>query len=81
MADEQVTHGSAGPAQRPARRRRGAAVPAADELGARPNLDERERAISPRRKPMGPMVPPEESRGVPVAAEVALPEVPPTDPV
>ena len=80
MAAEQVTRGSAGPAQRPPRRRRGAAVPAADELGARPNLDERERTISPRRKSMGPMVPPEESQGDSAAAEVAIPEEPPTDP-
>jgi hypothetical protein len=80
MAEEQVTRGSAGPAQRPPQRRRGRAVPAADERGARPDLDERERNISPRRKAMGPVVPPEGSRGIAAEDVAAIPEVPPTDP-
>jgi hypothetical protein len=79
MADEQVTRGSAGPAQRQPRRRRGPAR-AADEAGGRPNLDERERNVGPRRKPMGPVVPEERGPDTRAAAADDIPEVPPTDP-
>jgi hypothetical protein len=80
MADEQVTRGSAGPAQRQPRRRRGPARAAADEAGRRANLDERERNVGPRRKPMGPVVPPESGPDTRAAAADDIPEVPPTDP-
>jgi hypothetical protein len=76
MAEERVTRGSAGPAQRQPRRRAGRAATAA-EVGVRPDLDERERNVSPRRKAMGPATPPGD---VPAAERTALPEVPPTDP-
>lgn len=78
MADEQVTTGSAGPAKRQRRSRRELAA-AAREAVDQADLDERERKISPRRKPMGPLVPPEDDRPG-VAAERALPDEPPTDP-
>ena len=78
MADEQVTSGSAGPPQRQPRRRGGAERAARD--AARPNLDERERNISPRRKAMGPVVPPEDSAEAAALEAPADSEVPPTDP-
>ena len=80
MADEQVMRASAGPAKRQRRLRRGLAA-AATEAADRPDLDERERRISPRRKPMGPLVPPEGDRaGFAPEAQPALPDEPPTDP-
>jgi hypothetical protein len=77
MAEERVTRGSAGPAQRQPRRRV-RLTDATAEAGARPDLDERERNMSRRRKAMGPTVPPEDSADA--AERVAAPEVPPTDP-
>lgn len=76
MAEEQVTRGSAGRAQRQSRRPRELAEP----IEARENLDERERHISPRRKPMGPVVPLERDPGVRAADATPTPDVPPTDP-
>jgi hypothetical protein len=79
MADEQVMRGSAGPAKRQRRSRRELTAVARD--AERPDLDERERKISPRRKPMGPLVPPERDRpGIAAEAQPALPDEPPTDP-
>ena len=78
MPDEQVTRGSAGPARRPPRRRRPAA--AAAEVAARPDLDERERNISPQRKAMGPAVPPEGEPPALALDQPPVPEEPPTDP-
>jgi hypothetical protein len=79
MAEERVRRGAAGPAQRQPRRRGRLAAPAAAEA-ARPDLDARERNMSPRRKPMGPTTPPEEDADTPAAERAARPEVPPTDP-
>jgi hypothetical protein len=79
MADERVTKGSAGPAQRQPRRRARLASTEA-EAGARPDFDERERNMSPRRKAMGPTTPPEDGADTPAAERAAIPEVPPTDP-
>ena len=76
MAEERVTRGSAGPAQRQPRRPRALA----EAIEARENLDERERNISPRRKPMGPVAPPESDPGVRAADAAPTPDVPPTDP-
>jgi hypothetical protein len=72
MAEERVTRGSAGPAQRQPRKRAG--------RPARPNLDDRERNISPRRKAMGPVTPPQAGPESRDADRVTVPEVPPTDP-
>ena len=80
MADEEVTKASAGPAKRQSRARRG---PAAAPLGAaeRPNLDEREKKISSRRKPMGPEAPPRGARaGFAAEAESSPSDEAPTDP-
>jgi hypothetical protein len=78
MPDEQVMTGSAGRAKRLPRRRADAAARAA--AADRADLDRRERNISPRRKSMGPTVPPEgERRGVGDEAP-AVPDQPPTDP-
>jgi hypothetical protein len=79
MAEEQITGGSAGPAQRKPRRRAGRPAAAA-EAGPPPNLDDRERNISPRRKAMGPVTPPQAGLESQDADRVAVPEVPPTDP-
>ena len=79
MAEERLTRGSAGPAQRPPRRRAGRPAVTA-EVGTRPNLDERERNISPRRKAMGPATPPEGGAAIRAADQAAIPEVPSTDP-
>jgi hypothetical protein len=79
MAEEQVTRGSAGPAQRKPRRRAGRPA-AAEEVGTRPNLDDRERNINPRRKAMGPVTPPQAGPESQDADRVTVPEVPPTDP-
>jgi len=79
MPDEQVTTGSAGPARRRPPRRRGPAAAAA-EVAAQPDLDERERNISPRRKAMGPAVPPESAPPALALDQPPLPEEPPTDP-
>jgi hypothetical protein len=79
MAEERVTRGSAGPAQRQPRRRVGRSA-AAEEAGTRPNLDDRERNISPRRKAMGPVTPPQAGPESRDADRVTVPEVPPTDP-
>lgn len=80
MADEQIMRGSAGPAKRQRRSRRDLTA-AAREAVDRPDLDERERKISPHRKPMGPLVPPERDRpGFAGEAQPALPDEPPTDP-
>lgn len=80
MADEQIMKGSAGPAKRQRRSRRELAV-AARGAADRPDLDERERRISPRRKAMGPLTPPERDRqGFAGEAQPTLPEEPPTDP-
>jgi hypothetical protein len=79
MADEQVMTGSAGPAQRQRRPRRGPA--AAREGVTRPDLDRRERNISERRKPMGPRVPPEGGAGLrPEDERTRMSDEPPTDP-
>jgi hypothetical protein len=78
MADEQVMTGSAGPAKRQPRPRRGRAAAARE---ARPDLDQRERNISVRRKPMGPQVPPERAEAIRAGAERATTsDEPPTDP-
>lgn len=79
MAEERITRGSAGPAQRPPRRRAGRSA-AAEEERTRPNLDDRERNISPRRKDMGPVTPPQADPESLEADRVTVPEVPPTDP-
>jgi hypothetical protein len=79
MAEERVTTGSAVPAQRQPRWRAGRTVAPAEE-GIRPDLDERERNINPRRKGMGPATPPQDGRDVPDVERLTLPEVPPTDP-
>ena len=79
MADEQVMTGSAGRAQRQRRTRRGPA--AVREGAARPDLDQRERNISERRKPMGPRVPPEGAAGIrPEDERTRTSDEPPTDP-
>jgi hypothetical protein len=82
MADEQVTSGSVGPPQRQPRRSRGAtpAAERADEQQTVPNLDERERNISPRRKAMGPVDPAQDGPVALADDADASPEVPPTDP-
>jgi hypothetical protein len=81
MAEERVTRGSAGPAQRQPRRRAGRSAAAeAEEARTRPNLDDRERNVSPRRKAMGPVTPPQAGPESQDADRVTVPEVPPTDP-
>lgn len=77
MPDEQVTTASAGPAQR--RPRQGPAARALASASG-PDLDERERNISPRRKAMGPAVPAEAEPVAVALAPPSRPEEPPTDP-
>jgi len=79
MPDEQVTTSNAGPARRRPPRRRGPAA-AAEEATPRPDLDERERNINPRRKAMGPDVTPEIEAGAAALGQPDVPEAPSTDP-
>jgi hypothetical protein len=79
MPDEQVTQGSAGPAKRKPKRGRGPNA-AAEQLTVLPDLDERERNISPRRKAMGPQQPPQAGPAALANAQTPAPDVPATDP-
>jgi hypothetical protein len=79
MVDERANRASAGAAQRQ-RRSRGGPVAAARDTVAKPDLDARERRISPKRKAMGPTVPPEDAPRVGAAgAPAGPPDEPPTD--
>jgi hypothetical protein len=78
MVDERPNRATAGAPKR-VRRPRGGPVMAARDAAAKPDLDARERRISPKRKAMGPVAPPEPP--APATATRARPsEEPPTDP-
>jgi hypothetical protein len=80
MVDERANKASAGPAQRQRRPRTGGPVAAAARAADKPDLDARERQISPKRKAMGPTEPPEDARRVGVAgARRGPPDEPPTE--
>jgi hypothetical protein len=79
MVDERANRATAGAPKRVRRPRGGLVTAAARDAAAKPDLDARERRISPKRKAMGPVAPPEEL--TPAAARRARPsEEPPTDP-